>query len=74
MRDCTLIISLLYTIRISISHLKIISGFCLAVMLAVGPPVGRYHSLKVPLTAQNTGQKILVLRCLNAVDQVVWTT
>ena len=46
-------------------------AFCLAVMLAVGPPVGRYHSLKVPLTAQNTGQKILVLRCLNAVDQVV---
>ena len=40
-------------------------------MLAVCPPVGRYHSLKVPLTAQNTGQKILVFRCLNAVDQVV---
>ena len=35
--------------RKSISHLKIISGFCLLVMLATGPPVGCDHSFIAPL-------------------------
>ena len=53
--------SLHQALRIAGSHLDIVSGESLFVVLALGPPVSGHKTIEAPLVTKDSGEKIFVL-------------